>query len=46
MVGLIAKALELHVERPINIFGMYQWKQPISSILLFSARASIPFPLF
>jgi|TARA_R110000868_G_scaffold230483_1_gene483640 hypothetical protein len=24
MVGLIAKALELHVERPINILGMYQ----------------------
>jgi hypothetical protein len=24
MVGLIARALELHVERPVNIFGMYQ----------------------
>jgi hypothetical protein len=24
MVGLIARALEIHVERPINISGMYQ----------------------
>lgn len=24
MVALIARALELHVERPINILGMYQ----------------------
>lgn len=24
MVGLIARALEIHVERPISISGMYQ----------------------
>jgi hypothetical protein len=24
IVGLLAKALEIHVERPVNISGMYQ----------------------